>query len=71
VNNQKRKIFFSGKEKKHNIKNQLTVNKGCFIIHKATHKKGRKHDYKFIFTQEIFLSFQKRSLVYLILDILL
>ena len=43
----KRKIFYSGKKKRHTVKNQLTVNKDGFIIHKAAHKKGRRHDYIF------------------------
>jgi hypothetical protein len=41
----KRKIFYSGKKKRHTVKNQLTVNKNGFILHKATHKEGRRHDY--------------------------
>jgi hypothetical protein len=41
----KRKIFYSGKKKRHTVKNQLTVNKDGFILHKATHKEGRRHDY--------------------------
>jgi hypothetical protein len=45
VNKRKRKIFYSGKKKKHTVKNQLTVNKDGFIIHKAANRKGRKYDY--------------------------
>ena len=41
----KRKMYYSGKKKRHTVKNQLTVNKDGFIIHKAAHKKGRRHDY--------------------------
>ncbi len=42
-----RKIFYSGKKKRHPIKNQLMmVNNRGYILHKANHhKKGRKHDY--------------------------
>ena len=47
VNKNKRKMYYSGKKKKHAVKNQLTVNKDGFIIHKAANKKGRKHDYIF------------------------
>ena len=42
-------MYYSlGKKKKRHttIKNQLmTVNNRSYIIHKANHKKGRKHDY--------------------------
>ena len=36
---------YSGKKKRHTIKNQLTVNNRGYIIHKVAYKKGRKHDY--------------------------
>src|SRR6185503_1433234 len=45
VNNKRKKIFYSGKKKKHAVKNQLMVNNRGFILHKLSHKKGRKHDY--------------------------
>jgi hypothetical protein len=41
----RRKMYYSGKKKRHTVKNQLTVNKNGYIIHKANHKKGRRHDY--------------------------
>jgi hypothetical protein len=41
----KRKMYYSGKKKRHTIKNQLTVNKDGYILHKIGYKKGRKHDY--------------------------
>ncbi len=41
----RRKIFYSGKKKRHTIKNQITVNNRGYIIHKVGYKKGRKHDY--------------------------
>ncbi len=41
----KRKMYYSGKKKRHTVKNQLTVNKDGYIIHKAIHKEGRRHDY--------------------------
>ncbi len=38
----------SKKKKRHTVKNQLMmVNNRGYIIHKAAHKKGRKHDYIF------------------------
>jgi hypothetical protein len=43
VNKNKRKIFYSGKKKRHTVKNQLMVNNRGYIIH----KKGRRHDYIF------------------------
>ena len=48
VDKDRRKIFYSGKKKRHTIvKNQLMVNNRGYILHKAAHKKGRKHDYIF------------------------
>ncbi len=41
----RKKIYYSGKKKKHTIKNQLMVNNYGFIIHKTGHKKGKRHDY--------------------------
>jgi len=38
-------MYYSGKKKKHTVKNQVTVNNRGFIIHKANHKKGKRHDY--------------------------
>ncbi len=45
VDKNKRNMYYSGKKKRHTVKNQLTVNKDGYILHKATHKKGRRHDY--------------------------
>jgi hypothetical protein len=55
IDKNKRKIFYSGKKKKQTVKNQITVNNRGYIIHKAANKKGRKHDYIFIYTKEIIL----------------
>ncbi len=41
----KRKAYYSGKKKRHTVKNQLTVNNRGYILHKLGHKKGRMHDY--------------------------
>ena len=38
-------MYYSGKKKKHTIKNQLMVNNRGYIIHKTGYKKGRRHDY--------------------------
>ena len=43
VDKEKSKMYYSGKKKKHTIKNQIMVNNGGFIIHKVGHKKGRRH----------------------------
>ena len=45
VDKNKRKMYHSGKKKRHTIKNQITVNNRGHILHKIRHKKGRKHDY--------------------------
>ena len=45
VDKNKRKMYYSGKKKRHTIKNQITVNNRGYILHKIRHKKGRKHDY--------------------------
>ena len=41
----RRRTYYSGKKKRHTIKNQLMVNNRGHILHKANHKKGRRHDY--------------------------
>ena len=45
VNNRRRKAYYSGKKKTHTVKTQVMVSKNGTIIHKAGHKKGRRHDY--------------------------
>ena len=45
VDKNKRKMYHSGKKKRHTIKNQITVNNRGYILHKIRYKKGRKHDY--------------------------
>ena len=45
VDNKRRKMFYSGKKKRHNVKNQLMVNNRGLIIHRTKYKKGRRHDY--------------------------
>jgi hypothetical protein len=44
-NKERRKTYYSGKKKRHTIKNQLMVNNPGLIIHKVNHKKGKRHDY--------------------------
>ncbi len=41
----RKNMYYSGKKKRHTIKNQLMVNNRGYILHKAGHKKGRRHDY--------------------------
>jgi hypothetical protein len=45
ADNNKRKMYYSGKKKRHTIKNQLMVNNRGYILHKVAHKKGKRHDY--------------------------
>lgn len=45
VDKDRRKMYYSGKKKRHTIKNQLMVNNHGYVIHKTKHKKGRRHDY--------------------------
>ena len=45
VDNKRRKMYYSGKKKRHTIKNQIMVNNRGYIIHKSNYKKGKRHDY--------------------------
>jgi hypothetical protein len=45
VDNKRRKEYYSGKRKKHAVKNQLMVNNRGIIIHKTNQKRGCRHDY--------------------------
>jgi hypothetical protein len=38
-------MYYSGKKKRHTVKNQIMVNNRGYTLHKARKKKGRKHDY--------------------------
>ena len=44
-NRTKRKTHYSGKKKKHTVKNQITINLNGEIIHKPPHSPGRRNDY--------------------------
>ena len=44
-NKKKRKTHYSGKKKKHTIKNQITINLNGEIIHKPPHSSRRRNDY--------------------------
>ena len=44
-NKERRKMYYSGKKKRHTIKNQPMVNNPGLIIHKLNHKKGHRYDY--------------------------
>ena len=44
-NKKKRKTHYSGKKKKHTVKNQITINLDGIIIHKPPHSPGRRNDY--------------------------
>ena len=45
VDKNKRKMYCSGKKKRHTVKTQLMVNNRGYIIHKIAYKKGKRHDY--------------------------
>jgi len=45
VDNKRRKAYYSGKKKRHIVKNQRVVNNQGYIIHKLSHKKGIMHVY--------------------------
>ena len=47
-NKTRRKVYYSGKRKRHTVKTQLMVNNQGVIIHKTKHKKGHRHDYDII-----------------------
>ncbi len=48
IDKKKRKLHYSGKKKRHTVKTHLMmVNEDGYIIHKADHKKGKRHDYIF------------------------
>ena len=59
----KRKMYYSGKKKRHTVKNQIMVNKDGYILHKAVHKKGRRHDYIYKNISRIILSSQNKLLL--------
>lgn len=43
----RRRLYYSGKRKKHTVKNLYTANQKGMIIYKSKHRqRGRKHDYK-------------------------
>ena len=45
-NKRKKKSYYSGKNKKHTVKTQYTVNSERAILHKTGHDRGRIHDYE-------------------------
>ena len=45
IDKERRKMYYSGKKKRHTVKNQLMVNNRGYILHKIGHKKGKRHDY--------------------------
>jgi len=45
VDNKRRNVYYSGKKKRHTVKNQLMVNNYGYVIHKTNHKRGCRHDY--------------------------
>ena len=46
-NKLRKRQYYSGKKKKHTVKNLYTANQKGLLVYKTKHKqKGRKHDYK-------------------------
>jgi len=45
VDNKRRNVYYSGKKKRHTVKNQFMVNNHGYVIHKTNHKRGCRHDY--------------------------
>jgi len=45
VDNKRRNVYYSGKKKRHTVKNQLMVNNYGYVIHKTNHMIGCRHDY--------------------------
>jgi hypothetical protein len=41
----RRKTYYSGKKKRHMVKNQFMINNHGYILHKIDHKKRRRRDY--------------------------
>jgi hypothetical protein len=62
----KRKMYYSGKKKRHTVKNQIMVNNRGYILHKVVHKKGRRHDYIYKNIKRTILSSQNKLLMWLI-----
>ena len=62
VDKRKRDSYYSGKKKRHTIKNQLVVNNHGIIIHKTHHKKGRR-GMTTIFIKRIILLLQSKLLM--------
>jgi hypothetical protein len=57
-------MYYSiGKKKRHTVKNQITVNNRGYIIHKANHKKGKRHDYIFTYIKRIILLLPQNKLL--------
>lgn len=46
-NKRRKRMYYSGKKKKHSVKNLYTANQNGLIVYKTKHKqRGRRHDYR-------------------------
>ncbi len=45
TDNKRRKVYYSGKKKRHTVKTQLIVNNQGIVVYKLRYKKGIMHDY--------------------------
>ena len=61
----RRKMYYSGKKKRHTVKTQLLVNNHGYILHKIAHKKG-KRGMTMMYIKKIILLPQNKLLLYLI-----
>jgi hypothetical protein len=61
----RRKMYYSGKKKRHTVKTQLIVNNHGYILHKIAHKKG-KRGMTMMYIKKIILLPQNKLLLYLI-----
>ncbi len=66
----KRKMYYSGKKKRHTVKTQLMVNNRGLVIHKSGYKKGKRHTMTYIKRITLLSLPNKLWLMYLILDTL-
>ena len=60
IDKDRRKMYYSGKKKRHTVKNQLMVNKDDYILYKAKHKKGKRMIIIYKNIKRIILSLPKR-----------
>jgi hypothetical protein len=64
IDKDRKKMYYSGKKKRHTVKNQIMVNNHGHILHKANHhKKGQRHEYIYKNMRRIALLFPNKLLM--------